>query len=115
MIKALSSLDSIQKGGAPDMTEQKTILIQQLITLLTQLLALNEAEVAPTADPIKQQPIEMLTIPEVMALGTGLSEHTLRKLIAQGKVYAIRTGEGKRGKILISKASLVEYLNGKAS
>ena len=97
------------------MTEQKTILIQQLITLLTQLLALNEAEVAPTADPIKQQPIEMLTIPEVMAMDTGLSEHTLRKLVAQRKIYSIRTGEGKRGKILISKASLVEYLNGKAS
>lgn len=97
------------------MTEQKTILMQQLIALLTQFIALNEAEVAPTADPIKQQPIEMLTIPEVMAMGTGLSEHTLRKLVAQRKIYSIRTGEGKRGKILISKASLVEYLNGKAS
>lgn len=97
------------------MTGQKAILMQQLIAILTQLIALDQADSTPISDPTVQQPIEMLTIPEVMAMGTGLSEHTLRKLIAQRKIYSIRTGEGKRGKILISKSSLVEYLNGKAS
>ena len=100
------------------MLNQKAVLMQQLVTILTQLIALEQAgENTSTSisEPIVQQPTEMLTIPEVMALGTGVSEHTLRKLIAQGKVYSIRTGEGKRGKFLVSKASLIEYLNGKAS
>ncbi len=100
------------------MLNHKVVLMQQLVTILTQLIALEQAgENTSTSiyEPIVQQPTEMLTIPEVMALGTGVSEHTLRKLIAQGKVYSIRTGEGKRGKFLVSKASLIEYLNGKAS
>ena len=97
------------------MTGQKAILMQQLIAILTQLIALDQADSTPISELTVQQPIEMLTIPEVMAMGTELSEHTLRKLIAQGKVYAIRTGEGKRGKFLVSKASLTDYLNGKAS
>ena len=97
------------------MPDQKALLMQQLIAILTQLIALDQADSTPIFEPTVQQPIEMLTIPEVMAMGTGLSEHTLRKLVAQRKIYSIRTGEGKRGKILISKASLVEYLNGKAS
>ena len=97
------------------MPDQKALLMQQLIAILTQLIALDQADSTPISDTTVQQPIEMLTIPEVMAMGTGLSEHTLRKLVAQRKIYSIRTGEGKRGKILISKSSLVEYLNGKAS
>ncbi len=44
----------------------------------------------------------------------GLSEHTVCKLVTQGKVHYIRTGEGKCGKILISKKSLLDYLNGAA-
>ena len=37
----------------------------------------------------------------------GLSEHTVRQLVAQGKVKYIRTGQGKRGKILVNKEDLV--------
>ncbi len=95
------------------MPDQKALLMQQLIALLTQFIALNEAETA--VEPQQSDAVEMLTIKECTVLIPGLSEHTLRKLIAQRKIYSIRTGEGKRGKILISKASLVEYLNGKAS
>ena len=40
----------------------------------------------------------------------GLSEHTIRQLVAQGKVEYIRAGSGVRGKILVSKASLLKYL-----
>ena len=68
------------------MLNQKAVLMQQLVTILTQLIALEQAgENTSTSisEPIVQQPTEMLTIPEVMALGTGVSEHTLRKLIAQ--------------------------------
>ena len=57
----------------------------------------------------------MLTIKESAAIISGLSEHTVRKLVKQGKVKSIRTGEGKNGKILVNKADLVAYFNGKES
>jgi excisionase family DNA binding protein len=52
----------------------------------------------------------MLTIKECAEAVTGLSEHTIHQLVAQEKIPYIRTGKGKRGKILISKAALLEYL-----
>ena len=63
---------------------------------------------APTADKV-----EMLTIKESAALISGLSEHTVRQLVKQGKVKSVRTGEGRNGKILVNKADLVAYFNGK--
>ena len=53
---------------------------------------------------------EMLTIKECAALVSGLTEHTVRMLVKQGKVKYIRCGEGARGKILVSKDSLLKYL-----
>ena len=52
----------------------------------------------------------MLTVKECAALVNGLSKHTIRQLVAQGKVEYIRAGNGMRGKILVSKASLLKYL-----
>lgn len=49
----------------------------------------------------------MLTIKECTELIKGLSEHTVRQLVAQGKVKYIRTGQGKHGKILVNKEDLV--------
>ena len=60
--------------------------------------------------PIDNAPVEMLTIRECAEKFPGLSEHTVRKLVKQDKVRYIRTGEGKRGKILIPKSALLEYL-----
>ena len=94
------------------MSDQKNILMQQLITLLTQLLALNESE--ETAHAAQSDAVEMLTIKECAALVPGLSEHTIRKLALKGVVTCVRTGEGKNGKILINKESLMNYLNGVA-
>lgn len=54
--------------------------------------------------------MEMLTIKECTEAVKGVSEHTIRKLVSQGRVRFIRTGEGERGKILISKQSLLDYL-----
>ena len=56
----------------------------------------------------------MLTVHEAAQTIKGLSEHTVRQLVAQGKVPSIRTGAGVKGKILIPKAALLEYLNGGA-
>ena len=54
----------------------------------------------------------MLTIKECTEAVKGISEHTIRKLVAQGRVRYIRTGAGERGKILICKQSLLDYLGG---
>lgn len=55
---------------------------------------------------------EMLTVREAAQTVKGLSEHTVRQLVARGKVPSIRTGAGKNGKILIPKAALLDYCNG---
>lgn len=94
------------------MEDRKTELYQQLIALLTELVALS----ATTAPPQITQPdcIEMLTIKECAAIVPGLSEHTIRILALQGVVTSVRTGEGKNGKILINKQSLLNHLSGVA-
>lgn len=55
--------------------------------------------------------IEMLTIKECAQTAHGLSEHTIRQLIAQNKIPYIRTGQGKKGKILINKKGAVGLLD----
>jgi excisionase family DNA binding protein len=51
----------------------------------------------------------MLTIKECARAVRGVSEHSIRQIVAQGRVKSIRTGEGKRGKILVNKADLMAY------
>ena len=91
--------------------ENKTEIMAQIVALLTQLIDENAA---PTAEAKSSAPVEMLTIKECTQAVSGLSEHTVRQLVAQNKIPYIRTGQGKRGKILISKAALLEYLGGDA-
>lgn len=87
--------------------------------MLDQLVALQESiekeEGASSnkANTVKPEKVEMLTIKESADLISGLSEHTVRKLVAQGKVKSVRTGEGERGKILVNKADLIEYFSRK--
>ena len=87
--------------------ENKTEIMAQIVALLTQLIDENAA---PTPETKLSAPVEMLTIKECTQAVSGLSEHTVRQLVAQKKIPYIRTGQGKRGKILISKAALLEYL-----
>lgn len=82
-------------------------VINRILDLLTELVDDTPAE--KQAEP---QRVEMLTIKECTEAVRGISEHTIRKLVAQGRVHYIRTGEGERGKILISKQSLLDYLGG---
>lgn len=91
------------------MNRNKQEIIDQILDLLTELV-----EDEPADKQEKAQPTEMLTVKECTEAVKGLSEHTVRKLVTQGKVRYIRTGEGKCGKILISKKSLLDYLNGVA-
>ena len=84
---------------------------QQLIAAIT--TAIETVFDGEEREDVKQdKPTEMLTIHEAAQTVKGLSEHTVRQLVAQGKIPSIRTGAGKNGKILIPKAALLDYCNG---
>ena len=85
----------------------KQELIQQVVNLLNVLIDVEEHPIAP---PPTNEQMEMLTIKECAQQISGLSEHTIRQLVLQNKLPHIRTGQGKRGKILIPKSALLEYL-----
>ena len=92
-----------------NLTERQQI-ISQIVLLLEQLIESQPPEPAPQSVLTETQPVEMLTVKECAALVNGLSEHTVRQLVAQDKVAYVRAGSGVRGKILVSKASLLKYL-----
>lgn len=83
------------------MTQTKDELVSEIISLVTKLAESTEEQ--------SEQPVEMLTIKECTDVIRGLSEHTVRQLIAQHKLSCIRTGQGLRGKILVNKAELLAY------
>ena len=82
-------------------------IIAAMSSLLEQLVENEPPKAETTAVPEK---VEMLTIKECTEAVKGLNEYTVRQLIARKEIPSIRTGLGKRGKILISKAALWEYL-----
>ena len=92
-----------------NLTEKKQI-ISQVVLLLEQLIESQTPTQHIEQTYIKDKPLEMLTIKECAELVNGLSEHTVRQLVSQGKVAYVRAGSGVRGKILVSKASLQKYL-----
>lgn len=93
-------------------TDNKKDLIMQLVATLTAMLD-SEAqnELNTSANTKDKEIVEMLTIKECAEVASGLSQHTIRQLVAQNKVSFLRCGQGQRGKILINKASLLSYLN----
>ncbi|MBD5159111.1 MAG: DNA-binding protein [Ruminococcus sp.] len=82
---------------------EKEKIIDQIMNLLIQLK--NDTEISETAE----KPVEMFTVKECFKEIKELSENTVRKLVSQNKVKFIRTGEDKRGKILVNKADLISY------
>lgn len=91
--------------------KNKQELIQQVVNLLN---AMIEIEEQPSAPPPSNDSVEMLTIKECAQQISGLSEHTVRQLVLQNKLPHIRTGQGKRGKILVPKSALLEFLKSAA-
>ena len=89
--------------------KQKNELIAAVTALLERMIPAEEAAPASITVSKADKP-EMLTIKECAALVAGLTEHTVRMLVKQNKVKYIRCGEGARGKILVSKDSLIQYL-----
>ena len=96
-------------------TTQKKEIVDNILELLIQLTEDGENSVLHTAKSSAPEKVEMLTIKESAALISGLSEHTVRQLVKQGKVKSVRTGEGRNGKILVNKADLIAYFNGKGA
>ena len=90
---------------------RKEELLNQILDLMTAVAYDREPDEVKTATITKSanNPVEMLTVRECTEVIQGLSEHTVRQLVVQGKVKSIRTGEGKRGKILVNKADLISY------
>lgn len=90
--------------------KQKNTLIAEMIALLEKSIVVDEENPKPQICNAQSQPLEMLTVKECSKVISGLSEHTVRQWVSQGLIPYIRTGKGKRGKILISKAALLKYL-----
>ena len=93
-------------------TNRKNELIAQLVNILSELI---EADDSNNVTEIKSDAVEMLTVKECTEAVRGLSEHTVRKLIKQGKLPYLRTGNGVNGKMLINKADLLAYFNGQTA
>ena len=89
-------------------TKQKNELIAAVTALLEKMITSEDESPAITVS--RPALPEMLTIKECAALVSGLTEHTVRMLVKREKVKYIRCGQGARGKILVSKDSLLKYL-----
>lgn len=82
---------------------------EYIINVLSELLRKLTEEEKAAGKLNESRPTEMLTIKECASAVHGVSEHSIRQIVAQGKVKSVRTGEGKRGKILVNKADLLAY------
>lgn len=88
---------------------KKKEIIDNILELLGQLAEDEENPTPQTTKSSSPEKIEMLTIKECTEVVQGLSEHTVRQLVKQGKVKSVRTGEGRYGKFLVNKADLLDY------
>ena len=94
--------------------KQKNNLIAEIIALLEKSIVADDESPKPQVCAAQNQPPKMLTVKECSQVISGLSEHTVRQWVAQGLIPYIRTGQGRRGKILISKSVLLNFLDSAA-
>ncbi len=87
--------------------KEKQNLLTQISVFINNLTVDNEST-APD-EPKDKTKVELLTVKECAKEISGLSECAVRQLVAQGKLPHIRSGAGKRGKILIPKTALLDY------
>lgn len=88
------------------MSKENIEIVRKIVELLNQLLVADETFREETKTDIPET-VEMLTVRECTEAVKWLSEYTVRQLVKSGKLPFIRTGEGKRGKILINKTDLI--------
>lgn len=95
--------------------EQRNRIIKMAIALLEEFIEPEEPTVTSNTKnaDTNSEPTEMLTVRECTDLIQGLTAYSVRKLASSGKINSIRAGEGKNGKILINKNSLLDYMNSK--
>lgn len=89
-------------------TRNKHALIAEIVALLDKSID-TEVPDTPISKPTNE-PTEMLRIKDCPKAFPGLTEYTVRKLVALNKIPYIRSGEGKNGKLLVYKQGLEEYL-----
>ena len=89
--------------------ERKTELAKQLVAIIFELTSAGEMPSDVMSVQQSKEPVEMLTLKESLDIVPGLSMHTLRQLVLQGKIKSVRCGAGVRGKILIAKNELLSY------
>ena len=88
---------------------------QELLSEISELLesyVINSLPSAPVTPTPQQEVPELLTIKECTEMFRGLTEFTLRQMIARKEITAVRAGTGKQGKFLVEKSSLIRYLSG---
>ena len=111
---------SSTKGRSIMTIAEKKEIVNKIISLLIQLTVENDhyevvkevpVPVAVEQPKPKKDEVAFLTIKECTKLIHGLSDHTMRLLIAQNKVTYFRAGAGERGKILVNKESLLSYFS----
>ena len=86
---------------------------EEIIAAMSSLLEqLSDSEPPKTEQTSAPEKVEMLTIKECTEVIKGLNEYTMRQLIARKEISSIRTGQGKRGKILVPKAALLRCFAG---
>lgn len=100
---------------------EKKEIVNKIISLLIQLTVEDDHHEVVKEVPVpiaveqpkpKKDEVSFLTIKECTKLiHDGLSDHTMRLLIAQNKVTYFRAGAGERGKILVNKESLLSYFS----
>lgn len=85
---------------------EKQKILLKLSEILDQMTDISEPA------PVHSDVPEMLTVKECAKVIKGVTEHAVRQLVRSEKIPSIRVGNGKYGKILISKWDLVGYFNG---
>lgn len=85
---------------------EKQKILLKLSEVLDQMTDISEPA------PVHSDVPEMLTVKECAKVIKGVTEHAVRQLVRSKKIPSIRVGNGKYGKILISKWDLVGYFNG---
>ena len=91
-------------------SERKREVIKTITEALDELIQVDEHETSSSTSDSEDENMEMLSIKECSELVKGLSKHSIRQLILRGKIPYFRTGQGRNGKILISKSALLNYL-----
>lgn len=85
-------------------TNRKNKLIVQLVNILSEFIETDDSN---NVAEVKSDAVEMLTVKECTKAVRELSEHTACKIVKQGKLPYLRTGDGVNGKMLINKADLL--------